>query len=61
MKAAILNFPRDEEGATAIEYGIVAAMMAIVLTSVFATNGTLGNAVHGVFTWISATLGGAAT
>lgn len=35
MKASILRFLRDEEGATAIEYGIIAGLMAIVLVAVF--------------------------
>ncbi|RZL54219.1 MAG: Flp family type IVb pilin [Variovorax sp.] len=59
MKAAILNFLRDEEGATAIEYGIIAGMMAVLLTTVFADGGTLGLAIKGVFTRISTALGGA--
>ena len=59
MKTSILNFLRDEEGATAIEYGIIAGMMAIVLVSVFKTDGTLGTAITGVFTRISTALGGA--
>lgn len=59
MKAAILNFLRDEEGATAIEYGIIAGMMAVLLTTVFADGGTLGLAIKGVFSRISTALGGA--
>lgn len=35
MKARITQFLRDEEGATAIEYGIIAGLMAIVLVAVF--------------------------
>lgn len=30
MKSAILKFLRDEEGATAIEYGLIAALIAVV-------------------------------
>lgn len=30
MKSAILKFWRDEEGATAIEYGLIAALIAVV-------------------------------
>ncbi|MCW5652858.1 Flp family type IVb pilin [Hydrogenophaga sp.] len=37
MKLQILQFLRDEEGATAIEYGIIAGLMAIVLVVVFST------------------------
>lgn len=29
MKSAILKFWRDEEGATAIEYGLIAALIAV--------------------------------
>jgi pilus assembly protein Flp/PilA len=35
MKKHISRFLRDEEGATAIEYGIIAGLMAIVLVAVF--------------------------
>lgn len=30
MKSVIFNFLRDEEGATAIEYGLIAALIAVV-------------------------------
>lgn len=35
MNAHIRKFLRDEEGATAIEYGIIAGLMAIILVAVF--------------------------
>lgn len=35
MKAHITRFLRDEEGATAIEYGVIAGLMAIILVAVF--------------------------
>lgn len=38
MKARITQFLRDEEGATAIEYGIIAGLMAIILIAVFNGN-----------------------
>jgi pilus assembly protein Flp/PilA len=60
MKTSIIRFLKDEEGATAIEYGIIAGLMAIVLTTVFAGDGTLAGALKGVFTRISTALGGAA-
>lgn len=56
MKSAIIKFLRDEEGATAIEYGIIAGMMSIVLAAVFAPAGGLGAALTGVFTRITAVL-----
>lgn len=58
MKTAILNFLRDEEGATAIEYGIIAGMMAVVLSAVFTPTGTLGTALTSVFTRITTALNG---
>ncbi|WP_153013045.1 Flp family type IVb pilin, partial [Pseudacidovorax intermedius] len=39
MKAAVLRFLRDEEGATAIEYGIIAGLMALMLVAIFGTDG----------------------
>ncbi len=43
----IVNFLRDEEGATAVEYGImVAAIAAIIVGTVY----TLGGKVHQGFT-----------
>lgn len=56
MKSAIINFLNDEEGATAIEYGIIAGMMSIVLAAIFAPAGSLGTALTGVFTRIAAVL-----
>ncbi|BEP58289.1 Flp family type IVb pilin [Variovorax sp. V118] len=60
MLSSITRFLRDEEGATAIEYGIIAGMMAVILTAVFATDGTLGSAITGVYSRISTALGGPA-
>ncbi|MCR6479705.1 Flp family type IVb pilin [Variovorax sp. ZS18.2.2] len=60
MLSSITRFLRDEEGATAIEYGIIAGMMAVILVVVFSPTGTLGGAINGVFARISTALGGAA-
>jgi pilus assembly protein Flp/PilA len=60
MKTAVINFLRDEEGATAIEYGIIAGMMAVALTAIFSSTGTLRLALDGVFGRISTALGGPA-
>ena len=57
MKSAIINFLRDEEGATAIEYGIIAGMMSIALVAIFAPDGVLRVALTGVFTRIATVLG----
>lgn len=40
MKNAIVNFIRDEEGATAIEYGMIAGLIAAVIIGVVGSIGT---------------------
>lgn len=60
MKSAIIKFLRDEEGATAIEYGIIAGMMAVALVAIFGANGGLRVALDGVFGRIATALGGPA-
>lgn len=35
------TFKNDERGITAIEYGLIAAAMAVLIMAVFATNGTV--------------------
>ena len=49
MKAAILKFIRDEEGATAIEYGIIAGLMAILLAAIFSDGGVAGSTLTAIF------------
>jgi pilus assembly protein Flp/PilA len=56
--AAIRNFTRDEEGITAIEYGLIAALI-VVATSTVLTN--VSGALTTVFTTIETTLTGAAS
>lgn len=53
MKARITQFLRDEEGATAIEYGIIAGLMAILLVAIFDKDGTLGQALTTMFDTIA--------
>jgi pilus assembly protein Flp/PilA len=53
MKAMVLNFLRDESGATAIEYGLIAAGIALAIIAV--VNG-LGTAVNNTFGSISSSL-----
>lgn len=52
MKNAIVRFLKDEEGATAIEYGIIAGMMAVLLVGIFSPTGALGGAISALFTRI---------
>ncbi|WP_225782921.1 Flp family type IVb pilin [Xenophilus sp. Marseille-Q4582] len=45
----VLAFWNDEEGATAVEYGIIAGLMAIILVAVFAEDGFFGTALTTTF------------
>ena len=49
----ILAFLKDESGVTAIEYGLIAALIAIVIIGAVATVGTN---LSGVFTSVSGSL-----
>jgi pilus assembly protein Flp/PilA len=40
MKTFALNFIRDESGATAIEYGLIVALIAVVIIGAVTTLGT---------------------
>lgn len=46
MKDQIVNFLRDEEGATAIEYGLIAGLIAVALVTVL---GLLSGRLQAVF------------
>ncbi|WKZ88248.1 Flp family type IVb pilin [Ralstonia pickettii] len=46
MKNAILKFLRDEQGATAIEYGLIAGLIAVAIVT---TVGTLGGNINAAF------------
>ena len=50
MKSFVLRFWRDETGATAIEYGLIAAGISIAVIA--AVNG-LGTNLNGLFTSIN--------
>ena len=53
---ALMNFINDEEGVTAIEYGLIAALIAVaIILAVTATGTSLKN----IFFKISGALGGA--
>jgi pilus assembly protein Flp/PilA len=53
MKALLLKFVRDESGATAIEYGLIAAGIALAIIA--AVNG-LGTSLSGKFDSINNSL-----
>lgn len=53
MKSIILSFLKNESGATAIEYGLIAAGIAVAIIT--AVNG-VGSSLSGTFTSISTSL-----
>lgn len=55
IKKYFVDFMRDEEGASAIEYALLAAMVAVVVVS-FVT--PIGDAVKAIFQQIQTALGG---
>ncbi|MFC7289145.1 Flp family type IVb pilin [Herminiimonas glaciei] len=40
MKSQIIRFMKDEEGATAIEYGLIAGLIAVVIIAAITSIGT---------------------
>jgi pilus assembly protein Flp/PilA len=40
MKNLVSSFARNESGATAIEYGLIAALISVVIITVLSTIGT---------------------
>ncbi|MBT9473291.1 MAG: Flp family type IVb pilin [Phenylobacterium sp.] len=50
MSKFVTRFLKDESGATAIEYGLIAALIAVVLVTAVTA---LGTKLSGVFTGIS--------
>lgn len=53
MKTFIKRFARDERGITAIEYGLIAGILALGLIT---TLGTVSTSLNGLFTAISTAL-----
>ncbi len=58
MKSLINRFVKDESGATAIEYGLIAGLLSIVIIGALAATGT---SLTAVFTNIQTRLSTAAT
>ncbi|MES2086923.1 MAG: Flp family type IVb pilin [Pseudomonadota bacterium] len=50
MTSLMTRFLKDESGATAIEYGLIAALIAVVLVTAVTA---LGTKLSGLFTGIS--------
>lgn len=55
MRTSIARFVKDESGATAIEYGLIAAGIAVAVITIV---GTLGDTLAGIFTDINTKLTG---
>jgi len=53
MKTLVSRFVHDETGVTAIEYGLIAALIAVVI---IASVTLVGTSLQGVFTAISTAL-----
>jgi pilus assembly protein Flp/PilA len=50
MKKLFSRFAKDESGATAIEYGLIAALIAVAIIIAL---GFLGNNLRGTFNYVS--------
>jgi len=57
MKILLVQFAGDESGVTAIEYGLIAALISVVIIG---SAGLIGTNLAAVFTNISAQLAAAA-
>ena len=53
MLGQITRFLKDEEGATAIEYGIIAGLVAVAIVTSLSGTGGLGPKLSGLFTYIA--------
>lgn len=47
MKTIFARFAKDESGATAIEYGLIASLVAVAIITALTTLGTKLNATFG--------------
>jgi len=56
MVKAMVRFLKDEEGATAIEYGLIAALISV---AIIIGAGLVGTAVNTTFTNVAGTMTGA--
>lgn len=54
--AFLATYKNDERGVTAIEYGLIGVAMAVALTAVFASKGTLMTELKAAFAMIATNL-----
>jgi pilus assembly protein Flp/PilA len=57
MIAKMIAFVRDEDGATAIEYGLIAALVSVAAIGALTA---MGNSLSAMFNTVSSALSGAA-
>ena len=57
MSKFMTRFLKDESGATAIEYGLIAALISVVIVTAL---GLIGTSLNGTFNTIQTKLSGAA-
>ena len=55
MKTLMTRFAKDESGATAIEYGLIATLIGV---AIIVGAGTLGNKLNSVFSDIAGKING---
>jgi pilus assembly protein Flp/PilA len=56
MFATLIGFIKDEDGATAIEYGLIAALVSVAAIGALTA---MGNSLTAMFTTVSSALSGA--
>ena len=62
MMQQIKKFLRDEEGATAVEYGLIVGLIAVALVLVLSqVGGTANSGLMGLFTTVKTKLDGVTT
>ncbi|MGJ3701671.1 Flp family type IVb pilin [Variovorax sp. AFSI2.2] len=59
MLRSIARFLRDEEGATAIEYGIIAGLISVVMITAITGTGGIGESLSAIWTDIKTKLAAA--
>jgi pilus assembly protein Flp/PilA len=61
MLNSITRFLRDEEGATAIEYGIIAGLISVVMITAIIGDGGIGKSLETIWGSIKSSIATAAT
>jgi pilus assembly protein Flp/PilA len=56
MKSFFTRFIKNNSGATAIEYGLIAALIAVVLIAAFGSGGSVSGGLTGAFENIGSSL-----